>query len=76
MRTLEVPKKYRGLYKRAMGGRSLKASARCHCLLCCGWDAKEVRQCTATGCPLYPHRLGYSPADKTVKTLFLSEGDC
>ena len=73
MRELEVAKKYRTMYERAMSGRSLKASIRSHCLMCCGWDAEEVRRCTATQCPLYPHRLGYGPADKTARMPVLCE---
>lgn len=73
MQALEVPRKYRGIYERAMSGRSLKASARSHCLMCCGWDAGEVRRCTAVQCPLHPHRLGYGPADKTARVPVLCE---
>src|SRR5882672_4763556 len=31
------------------------------CLDCCGGSAGEVRKCTATGCPLWPYRLGTNP---------------
>jgi len=58
MRVEDVPPRYRGLYRKAMGGRSLKASIRCYCLMCCGWQSTEVEQCTAPTCPLYRCRLG------------------
>ncbi len=73
MRCLDVPRKYASTYRRAMSGRSLKASIRSHCLMCCGWDAEGVRLCTAPTCPLYPHRLGYGPADKAARTQVLCE---
>ena len=57
MRDLEVPEKNRRTYDRAMAGRSQSAAIRAHCLMCCAWQAKEVRLCTARGCPLYPYRL-------------------
>ena len=53
---LDVPERFQGLYKQAMRGKSRKAAIRCHCVMCCGWDASEVMRCTATGCPLYPYR--------------------
>ena len=31
---------------------------RAHCLDCCGGQAGEVRKCTATGCALWPLRMG------------------
>ncbi len=31
------------------------------CLDCCVGQAAEVRRCTATGCPLWPYRLGQNP---------------
>ena len=31
------------------------------CLDCCGGSAGEVRKCTATGCPLWPYRMGENP---------------
>lgn len=54
----QVPKKYKGMYDRAMTGRSRKAAVRLHCIMCMGWDATEVDKCTATGCPMYPYRAG------------------
>ena len=55
---MDVPSRYRGLYDRAMRGRSRQAAIRAHCLMCVGWQSREVALCTAPGCPLYPYRLG------------------
>ncbi|WP_225767257.1 hypothetical protein [Inquilinus sp. Marseille-Q2685] len=34
---------------------------RAHCLGCSGGDASEARKCTATGCALWPFRMGRNP---------------
>lgn len=52
----DIPQKYRDLYARAMRGKSRKAAVRAHCLMCVGWNAAEVRLCTARNCPLFPYR--------------------
>jgi hypothetical protein len=52
----EVPKKYRGLYERAMRGKSRKAAMHAFCLECCYWQIKEVQLCSDDGCPLFPYR--------------------
>ncbi|MFA5423555.1 MAG: hypothetical protein WC374_06815 [Phycisphaerae bacterium] len=41
----ECPRKYRGLYERAMKGKSRKAAMHAFCLECCYWQIKEVRLC-------------------------------
>lgn len=51
----DIPAKYRKLYEQGRAGKA-KAAIRCHCLMCVGWEATEVEQCTATGCPLYTLR--------------------
>ena len=43
-----IPRKYRGLYRRAIKGNDWPAAVRAHCLMCCGWDAAEVERCTGT----------------------------
>ena len=53
----QIPVKFRGLYRRAMTGKSRKAAIRAHCLMCVGWVAEEVVLCTAKTCPLHPYRL-------------------
>ena len=39
------------------------------CLDCCTGQIKEVRQCTAVDCPLYPYRMGKRPDQATLDTL-------
>lgn len=39
-------------------------SIRQHCLWCCCESKKEVRQCPAKDCTLYPFRLGRNPFQK------------
>lgn len=34
---------------------------RSKCLDCCCGSAPQVRQCTITGCPLFPYRFGHRP---------------
>ena len=34
---------------------------RAKCLDCCCGQAKEVRNCPATDCPLWPYRMGKNP---------------
>ena len=57
MHEKDIPQRYRNLYRTAMSGHSFKAAIRAHCLMCVGWQAEEVRLCTAPTCPLYPYRL-------------------
>jgi hypothetical protein len=52
----EVPKKYRGLYERAMKGKSRKAAMHAFCLECCYWQIREVQLCSDDDCPLFPFR--------------------
>ena len=37
---------------------SLTAAIKAMCLMCCCYEAKEVRLCTELGCPLWGHRKG------------------
>ncbi len=54
---LRIPPAYRGLYRRAITGRSRKSAVRAFCLECVGWSPKEVRLCVTKGCPLYMYRV-------------------
>ena len=45
-------------------GRAMRA----YCLDCTGGDRAEVRNCTFTGCPLYPYRMGKRPPKGTAAT--------
>lgn len=51
-----VPKKYRGLYSKAVNKTSRKAAIRSFCLECLCYQEKEVINCTDTNCPLWRYR--------------------
>lgn len=53
----DVPRKYRKLHEEARTTTSRKKAIRFFCLECCGFDAAEVRQCTAKDCVMYKYRL-------------------
>lgn len=55
MRT--VPKKYKGLYAKAIAKKSRKAAIRSFCLECVSYYPDEVKKCTDEGCPLYKYRV-------------------
>jgi hypothetical protein len=55
-RLAQMPRAYRGIYKRAVEGKSRKAAMHAFCAECCGYQIKEVFLCTDLGCPLYPSR--------------------
>ena len=57
MNTADIPKKYQGLFRRAVEGRSPAAAIRTYCLMCCCWKPAEVRQCPSKNCTLWPYRL-------------------
>lgn len=39
---------------------------RAKCLDCCCGQAKEVRLCPMTDCPLHPYRMGKNPTRKGI----------
>ena len=53
----DIPRKYKKQYEDAMGGRSRKTAMQAFCNECVGYNNGEVKNCTDTGCPLYPFRL-------------------
>jgi hypothetical protein len=55
-RLAQMPRAYRGIYERAVAGKSRKAAMHAFCNECCGWQIKEVFLCIDLGCPLYPYR--------------------
>lgn len=55
-RLRQMPSKYRGTYRRAVQGKSLRACVNSQCLECCGWERAEVGACTDLGCPLWSVR--------------------
>lgn len=42
---------------------SYPRAIRAFCKGCCGGVSIEIRKCTATGCPLWPLRMGRNPFD-------------
>ena len=55
-RRKQIPAKYKGIYDKALRGRSLKTAVHAQCLECVGWQLREVEKCTDTACPLFPYR--------------------
>jgi hypothetical protein len=51
-----IPKSYRGNYKKAMDTNSKAAAIKSKCLDCTNWQRKEIEFCPANTCPLHPHR--------------------
>jgi len=55
-RLASVGVKYRGVFKSAYSGRSLRACVNAFCLDCIGLDPDEIRCCSASACPLWSVR--------------------
>ncbi len=53
-----IPVRYREMYDRAVAGKSRRDAVRAHCMMCCGWQSKEVELCMAPDCPLFAYRFG------------------
>jgi len=50
----DVPEMYQGIAEEAETSRA--AAVKLFCLECVGYVRTDVTGCTATRCPLYPHR--------------------
>lgn len=58
----KLPRKIKTGDLRALGHPVSPIKAiRAKCLDCCGDNMAEARKCTATGCPLWPMRMGTNP---------------
>lgn len=55
-RLKSMPISCQGIYKAAMTGRSRAKGVKAFCQECMGYERKLVRNCSDTGCPLYPYR--------------------
>jgi len=55
-RRAAFPRKYRGIYDRAVAGKSLRACINAQCLDCCAGQSREIALCTDLACPLYAVR--------------------
>ena len=51
-----MPVTCRGVYQRAMTGKSRGAAVKAFCLECVGWNRKSVRDCTSPACPMFLYR--------------------
>ena len=57
-----IPKKYRGIYDKAMSGEaSPRQAIKSFCLECTGGIKEEVRLCTGVACQLYNYRPYLTP---------------
>jgi hypothetical protein len=56
LRRQDVPELYRGIYDKAMSGKSRAAGTKAFCLECMGWARNEIKACTSPQCPLFPYR--------------------
>jgi len=63
MKYEDIPERYRGLWHRAVHGRSRQAAIRLNCLMCCCYQIVEVQNCGITACPLWRYRMGKKPLD-------------
>ena len=54
----ELAPRYVGTFERAYAGKSLRAAVNAFCCECMGFDASEIKLCTAPACPLWPYRPG------------------
>ena len=59
----DIPVLYRGIFEKAKTSKATAVKA--FCLQCMMYQKEEVRHCTATDCPLYPHRP-YKVAKRAV----------
>lgn len=50
--------RYLNTFRRAFGGKSLRAAVNAFCVECMGYEASSICDCTAPACPLFPYRPG------------------
>jgi hypothetical protein len=62
----DVPKKLQKLYQTSMSGRNQASAIKFFCLECVGYDSEEVKNCTDSGCSLYPYRVTGRKVKKTA----------
>lgn len=51
-----IPTRFRGIFKSAYAGKSLRKAISAFCLDCIGFDPEEIRRCAAPACPLWAVR--------------------
>lgn len=52
----ELPSIYVATFQKAYSGKSKSAGVKAFCLSCVGYLRQEVRDCSATHCPLHQYR--------------------
>jgi hypothetical protein len=67
-RARAIPSAMRGIYMRAMSGKSKAAAIKAKCYDCSGWQRKEAYECPAVACPLHPYRPTSDAAGKNSET--------
>ncbi len=55
-RLKDMPVAYRGVYKKAVSHKSMRAAVNSFCLECVMYVRKEVSVCSDLACPLYSYR--------------------
>ncbi|MBL7188170.1 MAG: hypothetical protein ISS70_17745 [Phycisphaerae bacterium] len=59
----QMPISCRGMYKKAVKKKSMRAALNSFCLECVGYQREEVKACTDLACPLWAYRP-YSVSEK------------
>jgi len=72
LRLKQMPVSCRGIYRRAVGGRSLRAAIDAFCQECVGYQRREITECTDLGCPLYGQRPKYGMTSEAGETASVS----
>ena len=55
-RLKQMPTIYRGVYKKAVKKKSMRAALNSFCLECVGYQREEIKVCADLACPLWPYR--------------------
>ena len=63
----QMPVSQRGIYDRAVHGKSRASAIKAFCYECCGYDRTETKPCTDPGCPLWLYRPGHGVSSKAKK---------
>jgi len=55
-RLKDMPTTCKGVYRKAVTHKSMRAAVNSQCLECVGYIRKEISVCSDLGCPLYSYR--------------------
>ncbi len=56
LRLAQMPQTCRGVYRKAVSGKSLRAAVNSFCLECVSYQRAEIHLCTDLACPIYAQR--------------------